>query len=637
MAGLLGIATSGLSSIQQALSTAGHNIANVNTEGYSRQIAEFQTLPSQRMGGQYIGSGVEVGDIRRAYDSFVVDELRTRTSKLGFAASFESLSASLDKLAGDGDNGLSPALQGFFDAVQDVASDPGSLSARQILLADAQVLTDRFSQLSNSLSGFERETNSKIRSAVSEINGMVVNIAKLNSDITLALGNGGQPNDLLDQRDRLLAELSSKVGISTLKQSDGSINVFAGKGQSLVIGGESSQLVVTDNPLYPGRLEVGVTRAGGQVSIISDQLKDGALKGAIDFRTRVLDPAISELGRLALGITELFNAQHRLGVDLNGQLGGDFFSPISSVTIPSGSNIGTAAVSFTIDDVTQLEASDYRMLYNGSAWEITRTSDGSITSGAGPTFTLDGISISVAGAPVPGPSAGDNFLLRPVYGAAEQFGLKLSSAVQFAAGTPVLSDLAFTNSGSADINELRVNSTTGLPLAGPITLTYDSSAGGYTGGPTGTLAFNPATESGGKSFTLTGFGDLSFTLSGIPRDGDVITLEPGTGAPGDNRNALLLGAMQSERLLGGGSATFGESYSGMIGGIGVATRQARANLQAESSLMDNAIATRDSISGVNLEQEAAELVRLQQAYQAAAQLVAITDTLFQTLLGATRR
>ncbi|MBV1930002.1 MAG: flagellar hook-associated protein FlgK, partial [Gammaproteobacteria bacterium] len=383
-----------------------------------------------------------------------------------------------------------------------------------------------------------------------------------------------------------------------------------------------------------------LSQAGGGVAVISNQISGGELQGALDFRARILDPARAELGRLAVGMSDLVNAQHQLGIDLNGQLGGNFFTPLGPTTIASSGNTGAATVSLVVNNVTDLEATDYLLVYDGAQWGLTRTSDGAFSGGAGP-FALDGITVSIAGG---APAAGDTFLLRPVYGSAGSFGLELGAAERFAAGAPVVSSFAFSNSGSAEVAEVAVSSTTGLPLAANISLTFNPNALGagvpgydVLGGPGVPIAFDPATESGGKTFTFAASGGLSFTLSGIPDTGDVITLSANTGAPGDNRNALLLGGMQTQRLLDGSTATFGETYSGMIGGVGVATRQAQANLQAEDSLMENAIAARERVSGVNLEQEAAELVRLQQAYQAAAQLVAITDTLFQTLLGATRR
>ena len=643
MADLLGIASSGLGAIQRALLTTGHNIANVNTEGYSRQIADFSTLPAQRVGDSYSGSGVEIGAVRRGYDSFVVGELRTRGSKLSMANTFESLASGIDSLVGDSDNGLASALEGFFNSVQGVASDPGSLSARQILLSDAKTLTDRFTQLNEGIHGFERDANNRISSAVGEINGLAANIAELNADITLALGSGGEPNDLLDQRDALLMQLSGKVGIISFEQADGAVNVFVGKGQPLVIGSEAQQLEVVSNPVYPNRLEVGVSQPGGRTQILSQQISGGELQGVLDFRSRLLDPAVSELGRLAVAMTDLVNAQHHLGMDLNGQLGGDFFSTLSPTIIASGNNSSAAPVataSLTIDNTSDLEATDYLLVYDGTQWGLTRTSDGAFFSDAAGNFTLDGVTVSVGGTP----AAGDTFLLRPVYGAAGQFGLELTAADQFAAAAPLVSSQSLSNSGSGSVSELSVSSTTGLPLAGDITLSFNPDALGIgvpgfdvVGGPGGTIAFDPATESGGKTFTFAGSGGLSFTLSGIPNNGDTFTLSANSGAPGDNRNALLLGAMQSQALVDGSTATFGEAFSGMVGSVGVATRQAQANLQAENGLMDNAVAARERVSGVNLEQEAAELVRLQQAYQAAAQLVAIADTLFQTLLGATRR
>ncbi len=641
MANILGIGTSALLSLQQALNTTGHNIANVNTDGYSRQLTEFDTLIPQLSGGHYIGSGVQVATVQRAYDQFLADQVITRTSSLGYYDTYAGMATRVDDLLGDASTGLTGSLQKFFDSMQAVANNPGSVTEREILLAHAEDLAGKFQFLDKSLASLDAEASSRATVVVGEINDLASRIARLNVEMARAsaASAGRPPNDLLDERDRLLGLLAEKTGISVMKQKNGTVDVMIGTGQPLVIGGNAQKLNVSPSASSPGQLEIGITGVNGTSVSVTNLITGGELQGLVDFRSRVIDPARNELGRVAFSLSETFNAQHRRGMDLNNAMGGNLFAVLNPTVVASGNNTGSASVAVSLNDVTALEATDYRMSYTGTQWRLTRLSDNTVTTGAGP-FAIDGITITPSGSP----AAGDTFLVRPVHDAAGQFAVKLFDARQIAAAVPVRSDVALANTGSGALSQLVVNSAAGLPLATPITLTFNpdalgSGVPGYdvSGGPAGPLAYNPATESGGKSFSLAGFGSLSFTLSGIPQAGDTITVVSNTGAAGDNRNALLLAGLQSKQQFSGGTASYAELYGQLVADVGVTTRQAQSGLETETLLKDRAISARDSVSGVNLEEEAANLLRFQQAYQAAAQVVATADELFQTLLNATGR
>ena len=641
MADSLSIGTSALLSLQQALKTTSQNIANVGTDGYSRQIAQFNTLPPEYSGGNYIGTGVRVTSIERAYDQFLVDQVMNRASSLAYYQTYADMSARVDDLFANSTTGLSNALQGFFDAVQAVSANPGSATERELLLASAQELASRFNQLDQSLANFGRESAERTTQVVGEVNDLAQRLAKVNNEIarTFAASGGATANDLLDERDRLLNALSEKIGISVNEQANGTVDVTIGTGQPLVIAGEAQTLVLSASVSTPGQLEIGITGVNGTVASLSNLIQGGELQGLVDFSTRVVDSAKNALGRIALSITETFNAQHRLGMDLNNLMGQDFFGGLTPTIVAGANNAGGATASVTVDDVTALEASDYRLRYDGAQWILTRTSDNTQVVGAGP-FTLDGITINIAGAP----AVGDSFLVRPVNDAAGQMSVALIDASQIAAAAPVRSNLSLTNTGTAVISDLAVSDSAGLPLVTPIVLTYNPDAFGpgvpgydVAGGPAGPLDYDPATDSGGKTFTFPGFGDIGFTLSGTPGAGDTISIQSNIGASGDNRNALLLGGLQNQPLFEGGTANYAELYGQLLGEVGTLTRQAQTGVQTESLLMDRAVSARDSVSGVNLEEEAANLLRFQQAYQAAAQMIAAADELFQTLLNATRR
>lgn len=642
MADIFGIGVSALNSLQRAITTTGHNIANVNTEGYSRQEVTFGARPPQREGASFIGSGTSLQSVRRAYDQFLGGELLSRQSSFSSLNAYHELATRLDNLVADQDSGLNVSIQQFFQALQDVSNDPTSIPAREVLLSRAQTLEDRVGYLNQSLDSLENNSNERLRSAVGEINGLAGSIASTNLEITRALISSpdNPPNDLLDERDQLLSQLSEQIGITTIEQADGAINILVGSGQPLVVGASVQPLETQFDPLNPNRLDVTFAGLTTTRDVISGQIRGGEVQGILDFRRQVLDPVRGEVGLLVQGLTELVNEQHSSGLDLNGQAGSNFFTPIDPQAVASGNNAGSATVSISIDNISELLPTDYRLDFDGGQWQLRNLANNSVQNFASLPQTVGGITISSTGAP----SAGDAFLLRPVGSSSGRFSVQISRPEQIAAAGLIRGQANISNGGDANLTGLTVSDAGSLPLAGPIDLTFDPNALGagvpgfvVTGGPGGTLAYDPATESSGKSFTLAGFGDASFTVSGIPVAGDALTIQNNTGAVGDNSNALAIANLQNARLLNGNNSSFSDLYGRTVAKVGLSTSQAQSSLGTERALLNNTVQEVQGVSGVNLDEEAANLLRYQQAYQAAAQIISAASQLFDTLLSATRR
>ena len=648
---LLGTSISGLLAFQRALSVTGHNVSNVNTPGYSRQRADLVTRPPTPSGDGFIGNGVTVNSVERIVDGFINGQMRAATAANGQLQEFYRLASQVDNLLADPQAGLAPSLQRFFGAVSDVANDPSSIPARQVLLSEAQSLADRFHYLDQRLESLRNGVNTQITNTVSEINGLASGIAAMNRDIALASGTGaGQPpNDLLDQRDELVRQLAERVAVTTVPQDDGALNVFIGNGQTLVVGGNASRLDVVGNPYDPTRKEVAIT-AGPISSIVSDMLTGGTLGGALQFRNEMLDSAQNALGRTAIGLAATFNDQHRLGQDLNNALGGDFFTAIDNSS-PRVLSTSAATVSVSVSDVNALTTSDYRLDYDGATYTVTRLSDNAAvySNAAFPgAIASEGLTFTLTAGVV---AAGNSFLIQPTRTGARDIGLALSDVRRIAAAGPLRSAEATnasgvpTNTGSGRIGAAMASNTTSLPLAANITLTFDPDAGGVGvpgfvvgGGAPTPLLYNPATQGNGATLTLGGaYNGISFSVSGTPATGDSFVISNNTGGVSDNRNALALADLRTQQLLGNGAATYEAAYGQLVADVGIQTHRADINRSAQQALLNRVTGERESVSGVNLDEEAANLMRFQQAYQAAAQMVAVSDTVFQTLLGVVRR
>ena len=642
MPSILNIATSGLLAYQKALSTTGHNIANVNTEGYSRQLVSLEARAPTADSGGFVGAGVQTSTIQRVYDNFLGEELRVNLSAEKHFETFSTMSARLEDLLAETDRGLSAQFENFFTALQDVSNNPSAIPERQVLIGEANALALQFRQLDDAMDALNAQVNDQLQGMILEINSIAKSLAQINNDIDAARASaaGQPPNDLLDQRDVLLARLSEYTGLVTTFQDDGAVNVLVGSGQILVVGNQYQQLSLSTGDFDPLSTNINVNVTGGTSVPITDSITGGAMYGLLRFREEVLVPARRELGLLAVGLAETFNDQHKLGLDVTGAVGGDFFNAIPPTVANNFKNVGNASVTASLVDASSLSATDYKMLFDGATWFLTNQKTGAVTSAANGSFDVDGLEIRVASGAA---SAGDSFLIRPNYRAASAFTVAITEPGKVAAAMPVVASAPIANAGTAQISGLTNSSVTNIPLATDITLRfYDvlpgSGVSGFQvfGGPGGEIAYNPATESAGKSIALVGYGDLTFTVSGVPQDGDDLILSNNTNGSGDNRNALALAELQRKGTLIGGTASYQETFNGTIGSIGIQVRQAEASLATQTALRDQAEQSLNSIAGVNLDEEAANLLKYQQAYHASAQVVVAANQMFQTLLDAFR-
>ncbi len=626
---LFSTGVSGLLGFQTALSTVGHNISNAATDGYSRQRVDFSARPGQHMGGIFIGTGVEVSAIQRVYDQFIMGQVFGNTASYNGLQTFYNLSSQVDNMLGDPTTSISTGLQSFFDSVNAVATDPASLPARDAMLGQAEAVVERFRNINSQLDSMEAEVNSRLETAVSQVNSLSSAIAKLNEQIAHTSASGAAPNDLLDQRDALLQQLNEQIQVSTVTQDDGSINVFIGNGQSIVHGFDSEDLGVVHDAHQSGRLDLTYLGNGTSAVPITGSLGGGIIGGALDFRHDVLDPTRNEIGKIALGFVQTFNEQHHAGMDLNGNLGGDFFSVGGAQALPGASNTSGAGMNVQITDLGALTGQDYMFTFDGSAWSardpatnlpVTFTGTGTALD----PFVIDGVSIEVTGAP----AAGDSFLVQPTAGVVGGMQLLITDPAQIAAAAPIRTEASLTNTGSASIDAGTVLDPTDPNLLSTVTIAFvDANNYSINGGP-------PQAYTSGAPIDVNGW---RVQISGTPDAGDTFTVESNSGGTGDNRNALALAGVQTMKVLDGATLTLEAAYGGLVANVGGETQNAGLNADAQALMLQQAEQARASVSGVNLDEEAANLLRFQQAYSAAAQVVKTADEVFQILLGAIDR
>ena len=635
---ILNIGVTGLQVAQAGLLTSGHNIANAATPGFTRQQILQTTNVPQFTGSGFFGQGANVESVRRVYSQFLFSQVLSAQTTQAELDSHSLQVQQIDNMLADPSSGLSPALQDFFKSVSELSANPSSIPARQAMLSGAQALVARFQGLDQRFAEIREGVSGQIQNSVAAINSYAQQIAALNERIVLVqAGSLSQPpNDLLDQRDQLIADLNREIRVTTTAQADGSLNVFIGNGQALVVGQEEYGLQAVAALDDGNRVDVALVGPGGSALRIPDTLlSGGALGGLLAFRRDTLDPAQDSLGRVAVVLAQTFNDQHRLGQDLSGALGADFFrAPAAPSVLPSTSNTGAGVVSASISDVQALQASDYRLSYNGGGnYTLTRLADNVRLVDAGPLpATVDGMALNVA----PAPALNDSFLIRPVRGGARDMGVALSDVRSIAAAGPLRTTAANGNAGTGKISAGEVTNTTGLPLAGDITVTFDAANDRFvvTGAEAGTLSYDPKTQSAGANFSLAA-GGFSFTISGVPVDGDQFVIARNAAGVSDNRNALALGQLQTRNLVGS-SASYQSAYSQTVSQVGNKTRQIEVALTAQANLVKQAQDAQQSLSGVNLDEEAANLMRYQQAYQAAGKVIELAGKLFDEILALAR-
>ena len=638
MADMLSSGVSGLLAMQRALDVTSHNIANASTPGYSRQRVELSAvLPADAGGGEFVGRGVNVLGVRRSYDELLANQQRSAAGSYTRLDTLATRAQSLSNLFSDTSSGLGAALQRFTNAVQGVANTPTSTAARQVLLSEAEGLKQRLQTYDNRLAEIAAETNASIKSEASTITDLAARIAALNQQIVGTQNQTGQaPNDLMDARDQQIDELSRHVSVTIQSQGDGSVNVYIGKGQPLVLGSRSAAIMAQPDRYDVSRMTL-VYKSGSTITnlddsgtsgVLGDTISGGSLGGLLDFRNDLLDPSRNQLGQIAVGLVDVVNAQHREGQDLAGNLGGDLFAIGGARTLPAGTNTGNAVVVVTRTGVSSLTDSDYVLQYSGSAWALRKASTGVAVALAGTGTAADplraeGLSIVVTGAP----ASGDSYKLQPTSGAISGLSVLVTDPTRVAAAAPIRTAAGFANKGSATISLGEVTNAGNAQLRDTVNITFTSA--------------NTYQLNGAGPYTLSGSGQIAANgwlvqLSGTPAAGDGFTVQANTGGNGDNRNALEITRLLGNGLLSGGTESLGAAVTRLVGSVGVATNQAQNGRDAQKLILDDTTSARDGVQGVNLDEEAANMMRFQQAYQATAQVIRTTQTLFDSLLQATR-
>jgi flagellar hook-associated protein 1 FlgK len=631
MGDILSTSVSGLLAFQQALDVTSNNISNSSTPGYSVESIKLAEQPGSGTGGGYFGNGVNVQSVTRSYDEMLASQVRSSQSSYSSFSTLSTQAAQIDNMLSSSSTGLTTTLQSFVNSLQSLSTAPASTAQRQVVLSQAQSLVTQLKSYQAQLTTQSQDLESQIGNTVNQVNTLAQNIASLNGQIAAASGGGQTPNQLMDQRDSLVDQLSQYVNVNAITQSNGEMDIYVGSGQPLVVSGTAQTLVASTDPNDASQSDIGIAAGNGNVSDITKEINGGTLGGLLATRSQVLDPTENALGQIAIGIASVMNQQQASGMDLTGSQGQPMFAVGPPQVLPSTTNTGTGTVAATITDASQLTTDNYKLTYSGTTWDLQDTSTGQPVTmtgtgtGADP-FVAAGVSIVVNGAP----NAGDNYVIKPTAGAVDGMSVVLSSPTQIAAASLGASAAASGNTGTATIS------------APSITDPTNWTNGGYTISFTDPTDYQ-VTDSGGNVVTsgaYTAGSPISFngeqvSISGTPASGDTFTVGPNNKAnTGDNTNVLAMAADVTASVLNGGTTSLNGAANNLVSAMGVLTQQAQANATAQQSVNQSATNARSNLSGVNLDDEAAKMLQYQQAYQACAQMIQSSQTIFNSLISA---
>lgn len=670
---LSSLGTRALGAAFAQLQTTGNNIANANTRGYSRQEVELASSNGQYTGAGFFGRGVDITTVTRAHDDFLTQQAALARSQASADSARSDQLTQLEKIFGVGEAGLGYSATQFFNAFTDVSTKPQDETARQVVLARANDLASRFNAAAQQIDTLQAGVTQQIQVSVASVNSLTEQIAALNKRIVDARGLGQPPNDLLDKRDTAINDLSQYVQVSTVPADDGSLSVFLGGGQSLVVGAQTTKLLAMYDPYDATRAVLGVAGQNGSRQLDDSLLSSGSIAGLLRFQNSDLTDARNQLGQLALGIGQQVNEQQALGLDLLGQPGAAMFrvGDVSGAPVISGrslaTNTGSGSVSLTLQSpsslaaaqISSVQASDYELTADGAGgFQLQRLSGGK----PDPAFAartvangdiVDGFQINISGTP----AAGDRFLLQPAGSAARDLRLDMVNPKLIAAASPLSVTAGSSNKGTGSVLSLAAASvSSGSHPNLPATLRFQVTAtpGQYTytwtdaSGTSTPAAWQPGqpidypgtTASNGFQVTITGVPVAADPSASPAVVGDSFTVGRNTYPLSDNRNANGLLSLRDASLVGavwnGGTlqpgASVTDAYANVIANVGVRVQSAKAAADLSSSVADQANKDLASKSGVNLDEEAARLIQYQQSYQAAAKMLQVAQSIFDSLL-----
>ncbi|MFI4907266.1 MAG: flagellar hook-associated protein FlgK [Steroidobacterales bacterium] len=631
MADLLSTSVSGLLAFQQALDVTSNNIANASTPGYSVETANLAEAPGQFTGVGFVGSGVDVQSITRTYNEYLAQQVRGSQASYSSSNTLATQASQIDNMLSDSNSGLTASLQSFMNSLQSVASTPTSTAARQALLSQAQTLAQRLTSYDSQISQFGTQLESQLSGDVTQINTITANIASLNQQIAAESTNGQTPNQLMDQRDQLVTQLSKYVSVQTTTESNGAMDVYVGTGQALVTGSTAAKLATVAGAYDPSHLDITISGGGGTAADITSEISGGELGGLLSARSQVLDPARNAVGQVSAAVATIVNQQQQAGMDLTGAQGQPMFTVGGVQVLPDGNNTGSASLSVTRGSVSALTTDDYKLQYSGGSWQLTDMATGKSVAMTGngtsaTPFQAAGVSIVTNGAP----ASGDSFLIQPTAAASAGFAVSLTSPAQIAAASLVQGTAVSTNKGSATVTSASV---TNPSVWTPGTYTVTIGAGSaYTVTNSGGTTVASGTYASGTPISFAG---AQLTLSGSPASGDTFTVGPNNPAnTGDSSNILAMASAMSASALNGNTTSVTGAANGLVSQIGVITQQAQNSAAAQQTVSQQATTALNNSSGVNLDKEAATMLQYQQAYQAMAQVIQASNQMFTSLITA---
>ncbi|MGV5525483.1 flagellar hook-associated protein FlgK [Pseudomonas plecoglossicida] len=674
MASLINIGMSGLGAAQSGMYTLGNNIANADVESYSRQQNVQKTKGGQQVGQVFIGSGTTLADVRRVYNAFLENQLRSTTSLSSDATSYLNQITPLDTALSSSDTGITAALKSFFSAMQDAAAKPTEDASRQLLLTSAQSLAKRFNTLSAQLNQQNSDINANMASIADKVNALTKSIADLNGQISKMTAVNGQPNDLLDQRDGAVRELSALIGADVVEQKNGNYDIYLKNGQALVLGNTTQTIGVQPSATDPTRMSLILNRGSTKMDITSSTT-GGELGGLIRYRKDTLDPALNELGRVALVVADAINSQLAQGIDRNGDFGATLFGDINSAAAISqrsvaktGNSAGSGNLDVTIKDTGKLSTSDYQVTFTSATGYSVRklpegTDMGSFDLTDTPPPVIDGFTLSLNGG---GLSAGDSFKITPTRNAAAGIDTVLTDPKRLALASPLTATSGSGNKGTGVITQPTLTSEmdiydaaqrsqlqTGLKYSTPVKLVFGddtSSPQAYKmydakGTEIGSGTIVPGQENklqlsvpmvDGSGNSLGGNFTFEMSVSGAPKNGDSYTVALTGAGSADNRNALSVIDLQTKSTVevgaNGKGISFTDAYAKLVSNVGGKAGQAQMDSDATTALHTSAVESRNGLSGVSIDEETGNLIKFQQYYTASSQIIKAAQETFATLI-----
>jgi flagellar hook-associated protein 1 FlgK len=650
---LLNIGMSGLSASHASLVTTGNNISNVDTVGYSRQQTVQGTKGSIQYGNVFIGTGTTLADVRRVYNSYLDAQLQTSTSLNSDAQAYLGQATQVDKLLSDSGTGVTKSLQAFFSSLQTLAGNSNDNAARQALLTNAQGLSSRFNAISGQLKQQGSYINDQLGSMADQVNKLASTVAAYNKKISEVSGSGGTPNELLDQRNETIRQLNELVG-TQVTETEGRMDIYLGSGQPLVVGDTVNKLRVAADPADPTRSSIIMDRNGSSIDI-TNVMSGGEMGGLLRYRNEVLTPAVNGLGRIAMVVADQVNKQLGQGLDQSGNFGAALFNDINSAAAISQRSIANAKnnpasgnLNVTIKDTGKLAASDYQVTFtSATGYSVRRLSDntdmGSFDLGTTPPPVIDGFSLSLNAGAV---NSGDSFKITPTRSSAADMATVMTDAKRLATSAPLTSTKAQGNNGTGDASQptlktnldiydsaQRLEVQSAVKASMPVRMLMTSASayevfdakgvsigtGNIVPGQNNDLNISvPYTDASGAAKTFS----VGMTVSGSPKAGDSFNIAMTAADSTDNRNAQALLALQTE------------AYGGLVSTVGSLTKQGQLDATATDTIVTGARNSRDSLSGVDLDEEAGNLTKYQQYYTASSQIIKTAQEIFSTLINA---